>query len=112
MCITFTESISVWIPLSSTFMVEIFNSGVKNGGWIWTACLFPSFLVYLPVKKEAKNENAKFYSMTRAEMDWMLDSDMRTVLYLGVIGLHRTNSTLLQKPRVKGFAPPWNFLVT
>lgn len=54
-CITVTEVISVWNPLSSTFMGDIFrDSGVWNGGCIRTVCLFPTSLVYLPVKRSRK----------------------------------------------------------
>lgn len=58
--------------------------------------------------KEAENAHLQLNAWPKE--DWTWQSHMRTVLYLGVIGLHRTNSTLPQQPRVKGFSPPWNFL--
>lgn len=110
MCITFTESISVWIPLSSTLMDDILrDSGIWNGGCMWTVCLFPIFLVYLPVKRSRKCTFTA-QCMTKEGLDMTEPHEDSVVQYLGVIGLHRTNSTLPQQPRVKGFSPPWNFL--
>lgn len=75
-----------------------------------SACFPTSWCIF--EWKRYKKENADLQHDTWPKMDWTLESQFRTMLYLGVIGLHRTNSTLPQQPRVKGFDPPWNFLVT
>lgn len=76
--------------------------------WLYMDSLLVSQLLGVSASKRKKKIQMQMHDTW---LDWTLQNHMRTVLYLGVIGLHRTNSTLPQQPRVKGFAPSWNFLV-